>query len=480
MRKVKYNANERIENIVVEKIFIKGNIYLKSPLIIGSGIDENSDDDIQRDSMGNPFIPGTTLAGVFKEYVCNNYNEKIGRKLFGAKEDVNEKGKDGRKLDDDNKLSKLIIYDGYFDEDYIINIRDGVELDENRQTVDKSKYDYEIIEPCTFFKLRMEINIRENDLNYEEKYKEAVDFILQVLIQGKIFIGGKVSRGFGRVYLKEDSLKCMKINLKLKENLNRLFDFNWESKCFEDYDELKAIDIKDQFTEVKVNIRVPNSVIIRRYSGDPEDVDYENIKSYYGYDETVPVIPGTTWAGVFIHHTKKILREILESSYKELSREIKDEIIKRFVDDLYFEGIINREDGKQIRARSKIFFEESVIYNSITIPQTRVKIDRFTGGSFESALYDSKAEYSGHSQLNIKILETDEENKDVILGMVLLVLRDLDIGIVAVGGETSIGRGILKIDGEIKINGLNDYDINKYYTALARKVERLKEEIDNE
>ncbi|CCQ92994.1 hypothetical protein CULT_1170015 [[Clostridium] ultunense Esp] len=479
MRRVNNKCKERIENIVVEKLFLKGDIYLDSPLAIGSGADDNSDNDIQRDSMGNPFIPGTSLAGVFKEYLCNNYDSTIGKEIFGEIViGLENEENNSKKESNDNRLSKVIVYDGYFDEGYIISIRDGVELDINKRAVDKSKYDYEIIEPCTFFKLKMEIDIRENDRHNKEKYIEAIDYLLCALIQGKIYIGGKVSRGFGRVSLDRNSLKYMVVNLESREDLSKLLDFNWESKYFVDYEELKIIDKEDQIVEIETKITVPNSFIIRRYSGSQDDVDYESIRSYHSFDETVPVIPGTSWAGVFMHNTVKILDEILKNSYRDIPKDVRDIIIKQFIDELFFEDIIKREDNKEIRARSKIFFDETVILDSVPIKQTRIKIDRFTGGAAEGALYDSKAEYLGHGILNIRILEKDDAN--VILGMILLILKDLDNGLITVGGETAIGRGILRIDGDIRVNGTNEYDSNEYYNALARKIKGIKEGLDNE
>ena len=45
-------------------ILIKGILKTCTPFMIGSGEEESSDSDVLRDSDGNVYIPGTSLAGV--------------------------------------------------------------------------------------------------------------------------------------------------------------------------------------------------------------------------------------------------------------------------------------------------------------------------------------------------------------------------------------------------------------------------------
>ena len=62
---------------VTGKIIITGMLMLDSPLLIGQGghTAEASQADIQvlRDGEGRPFIPGTSLAGVLRDFCEREY-----------------------------------------------------------------------------------------------------------------------------------------------------------------------------------------------------------------------------------------------------------------------------------------------------------------------------------------------------------------------------------------------------------------------
>ncbi|MFO7343336.1 MAG: RAMP superfamily CRISPR-associated protein, partial [Bacillaceae bacterium] len=142
---------------VVERIYVKGILKLKSPCLVGSGENNNADIDFVRkyvlvdqhagishaskDVSINkyvtvPYIPGTSLAGVFRNYLSEEGREnKLVEHMFGKK----IKGLNSS----DATISKLYVYDA----DMIDQkqnptfIRDGVKLDPDTKTsVDKGKY----------------------------------------------------------------------------------------------------------------------------------------------------------------------------------------------------------------------------------------------------------------------------------------------------------------------------------------------------
>ncbi|HAE86783.1 TPA: hypothetical protein DCG86_02030, partial [Candidatus Marinimicrobia bacterium] len=45
---------------VLGRILVKGELSLLSPLIIGTGTGNETDNDLQTDGMGLPFIPGSS------------------------------------------------------------------------------------------------------------------------------------------------------------------------------------------------------------------------------------------------------------------------------------------------------------------------------------------------------------------------------------------------------------------------------------
>ena len=80
--------------------------------------------------------------------------------------------------------------------------------------------------------------------------------------------------------------------------------------------------------------------------------------------------------------------------------------------------------------------------------QDRVAIDRFTGGSLQSALFNEKPVYpcslKEQTKTNIRLRLTLEEPENAEIGLLLLTLRDFWYGHAALGGETSNGRGTLQ------------------------------------
>jgi hypothetical protein len=82
---------------------------------------------------------------------------------------------------------------------------------------------------------------------------------------------------------------------------------------------------------------------------------------------------------------------------------------------------------------------------------TRVKIDRFTGGAADGALFSEKPWYGGQTSLEVRY----PKGCDHIRELLLLGFEALDKGLITIGGETSIGRGFFNVsdkNGNITLN----------------------------
>lgn len=103
---------------LVRKIVIQSKLKTQSPLRIGSGANEGLTDIlILKDKQGQPFIPGTSMAGVLRSEIAAIYGEEAADKLFGLI--------DGRNANQ----SMLNISDVVLTSKGII-VRDGVAIDE--------------------------------------------------------------------------------------------------------------------------------------------------------------------------------------------------------------------------------------------------------------------------------------------------------------------------------------------------------------
>ena len=396
--------NRQIENKIVKIIKITFDLRAALPLIIGSGESEYSDVEILKDNKDNPYIPGTAIAGVMRHYTKND--------------DVFR----------DDKLSPIYTYDCEI-KNYKISVRDGVELDDDKVSKNTAKYDYEIIEDGAEFNVRLDLIIREKNQNGDPKYPkekeicQCVKKFIWGIYNGEIYIGAKSKRGFGRVELIEGTLK---IN---DEEYNKYKEFKYDLT----YDVLK----------VKLHLR--GGIMIRKYNDNPEGADFIHLKS-----GGKSIIPGTTWSGAIRHRTEDIFKSL--GKYNEA------------IERVFGSKMSSSEDQGHA---SLVIFEESTINGGGALPQTRVKIDRFTGGAVDSALYTEEPHYIGDTTLVIKY----PKDKNYIVGLLLPALEDLCRGYLAIGGETSIGRGIFE-NGEIELNGKPLLNKDFYYGEVLKEADK--------
>ncbi len=130
------NMGNKDTNRVEKVIYIKGKLKLLSPLLVGNGEREFTDNDLIKDSNGNPFIPGTSIAGSVRNYIeeiLNEEKESIDI-LFGGEETGSNQ-------------SLLYFYDSTLIKEGTISMRDGIAVNDFMKvakTNEYAKYDYQI------------------------------------------------------------------------------------------------------------------------------------------------------------------------------------------------------------------------------------------------------------------------------------------------------------------------------------------------
>jgi CRISPR/Cas system CSM-associated protein Csm3 (group 7 of RAMP superfamily) len=302
-----------------------------------------------------------------------------------------------------------------------------------------------------------------------QKAENVFAAIYKKLENGELVIGAKTNNGFGKLKLVEGFYKkydFTKAN-DVKDWLLLPFRFNTKAN-FQNNNEVAEL-IKSKANKFIINAKfdLKTSIISRTYSTDPELPDAVNIKSN-GND----IIPGSGLKGAIRARAEKIVNTLAGKSL-----DIKEnEIIKNLFG---WEG----DKGKDAK-KGKLKVTENEIpldlANLSSFIQTRIKIDRFTGGTIESALFESMPIFSNSSlDLNKKGIEIHiqvDACKDYEVGLLLLVLKDLWTGDLALGGEKNVGRGVLKgISADIIKDGKNLITI----TASDFEDENRLQEIEN-
>lgn len=403
---------------VKNMIYYKIDIELLSPLSVGSGENAQTDKDVIVDSLGNPFIPATAIAGVLRSYIKKK-NQKtadnipLDNAIFGyiSTERLTE--------DEKNCLEKpscIRVYDACCTDGTTccITTRDSVKL-EKKIAVEGAKFDMEVVETGATFTGYLEL------LSDEAWCVNAVEEALAAVHIGKISVGSKTSRGYGRLGL----VVKKRVVSDVKEWLEfRMFDD-------EAWAEADAVDLdnKAEKFELTAQLELVGGISVRKYTTTVSDngesmPDYQSLSLESNADAVV--IPGTSWAGAF------------RSRFAEI------------VDTATVKSVFGDVDPKtKFTQKSKIMFGESVFSGGTYKISTRNAIDRFSGATKDGALYTEKTYYYGSTELNISFADKPDKNVLWALGV---CLADLHNGFLAVGGLTSVGRGLFKI-ASLDLNG---------------------------
>lgn len=394
---------------IQKRYYIAVNLKLCSPLSVANGDDQYTDADIVRSAGGKAFLPGTSIAGVFRAYMDQQETRDA---IMGFSE--GEKG----------RMSALLIRDAYF-ENPNVSVRDGVRLADG-VAVPGGKFDFEIIETGAHTTLYLEYVKREDDagdgLTWIAKMIQGMD-------RGDIRFGAKKNRGLGSV----------KVTQVYKAEFDSTQREAWITFCRDgepiqqpDYcwDDWKTLGQpqEEKYVNLSIPLKLTGGISIRKYSAEPNKADFEHITC-----NGKPVIPGSSWNGAIRARTSEILEEAGCSWERR----------KKLMD--FWFGYVEKKEACQ----SLIVFGESILEGSTRLAATRNKINRFDASTVEGGLYTEISYFGGTTALQIKIRK--KEGYQGLLGMILLILDEIREGYLAIGGQTAVGRGIFEGNGEPQI-----------------------------
>lgn len=418
---------------IIGKILIKGDLVLASPLLIGDGEGETSENkiDIHVLKKNNiekqkeiPFIPGTSLCGVLREYMTG-IEPKTVAKLFG----------------DAKKFQSAIQIDDIELEDGEVTSRDGVSIDGLTGTgIDGAKYDYEAIDRGASGSLRILINLRGGNVDNEKfddktytlnEVQSTVDELI-VRLQHGIRLGALTAKGFGLTKVK--NLTADFYDFRNKADVAAWLTDKPASRQLKPSAKTISDDPADFIVDAQFKFN--SSFIVRNYQVSADDkknkISAVSLRSQKDF-----VIPGTSLKGIFRHRAEKIFRT-LKLDVTQLEKLMGT----------------SKDSGEKIKSRF-IVAESYIAPDKVAeVAHTRNKIDRFTGGTLQGTLFTTKPVYQKNSEPTVTIHFEIRNAKDFEAGLALFLLRDMWKGNVAIGGEKSIGRGTVSgINAEIKFQG---------------------------
>lgn len=453
-------------NRIVKRIYYAVELQLRSSLAISSGEDGITDMDILRNRNGEVFIPGTSIAGAFRNYLQKNKEEDCnfgfsrgeeGRMssvcisdLYFAEKPVDAVADGEQAQSEFDKTPVDAVADGVqpadggqvqdkFDKRPVVTVRDGVQLTDGKQV--RNKFDMEIIETGASGILYFHYVIRENDRALDADSETA--HLLCGMERGEIRFGGNKTRGFGklavgRIYQAEFDSDHVQEWISFSKKIREISAYPVK-KGYEEWMEGRQADERKYYL-IRIPLKLTGGISIRKYSAEPLKADFEHITC-----NGEPIIPGTSWNGAIRADVKEILQQL------GCSPERSNSIIRQwfgYVELKKKQGMAPREKKKVNAWQSAVIIEESIIRNSVPVPMTRNKISRFDASAVTGALYSEITCCGGETELEIMVRKDESRWYYALLAVLELAVQDICKGYVAVGGQTAIGRGIFSGSSE--------------------------------
>lgn len=420
---------------IIGKVLLEGTLELLSPLLIGSGVQyegNNVDTQILRDEDDRPFIPGTSIAGVLRaalppETAAAFFGGSI--KLQGLPKEMEVQS--ATEIDDVELVAASVV------------TRDGVSIDNVLGVaMEERKYDYELVERGAAGRFQATITLRQYHEELFNDISTAVRELAERIATG-LRLGAMTAKGFGRINVsnlevspywfqkKEDAAAWLsgdekhapapgRYNVSAKNNWDRsLADSN--------------LIIDATFALVGSLLVKDTEVTLKNRAGEnPVHAIMKKSRDNY-------VIPGPSVKGALRHRAAYILEQLGFQEPLQFLNNLMG------LDDEAMKEARERRDATTLR-QSRLFVDEAYIDTTdvTALRQTRNRIDRFTGGTIDGALFTTEAIWGKANTAPVHIRFEIRGANAPEIGLALLLLKDLSLGRLPLGGEKSIGRGVLE------------------------------------
>lgn len=439
---------------IVRRIIIQGTLELLSPTGFGNGdTDGITDMSLLRDPLeGRALLTGASIAGALRNYLWeieHGYAQEPDRQKQRHKASLTVQLFGSLHGDPDGTQSPLIIDDaiGVLPS---TELRDGVRIDAATRTAKAGqKFDYELLRAGTTFPLRFELLLSQED-EPQDRLREALVLTLRGLEKpGQIHLGVRKRRGFGECQVKEwqvteyDLTTPTELLAWLHESGATRRDRSITNLLLAQpqafLHRISAIDRRCWF-RLSATLALESSLLMRSGIGPlgqgddtevavnntPDTVHIHRLRADTG--QRIPVLPGTSIAGVLRHRALRIAQTLHPDQGEQM-------INKLF-------GIGPARRGDDTHTGSRVHVAETTIETPAEnlLVQNRIRIDRFTGGVLDNLLFDEAPLFGNeHVQLRLDIAIRQPCRAEI--GLFLLLLKDLWLSDLPLGGGANIGRG---------------------------------------
>ncbi|AFZ11527.1 protein of unknown function DUF324 [Crinalium epipsammum PCC 9333] len=457
------------------RIKVTGTLIAQSPIHVG-GINDNPEVDltIAVNGQGHYYIPGTSLAGAFRNWMqMYTGSEHFINGLWGFQE----------KKGGNNGHASFILIEDAIVQGAVLEIRDGVGINRFSGTAaEQAKYDRAILTRGSKINLDITFEVTSKASADWSKYQKLFFQLIDALQHGEIRLGAAKTRGLGKVKLL--NAKVIEQDLLTHSGIIQALQNQGNVLNLSQLTNQITISSANPILDIVINW-TPQSPLMVKAEGDGIAVDILPLVSAVDSSVTF-VLPGSSVKGTLRSQAERIIRTVrnltipndsnngqtfIQQVEVALVKDIfgtaaKNEGENQFgkigslsVDDCYANIPISVNDWENIKSATN---ETNLIQvlNRANLTNTQqvfhVAVDRWTGGAAEGFLYTT-LEPMGISWQPLRLslnLGRLESNSLPALALLLLVLRDLSQRKIPLGYATNRGMGAIKVDS-ISIQGRN-------------------------
>ncbi len=418
-------------------------IEATTPFRVGSGNQSiETDSTVIKDINGLPYIPATTLAGIFRS------SSKSGEEVFGYQS--GDSGLGSKILFSDAKIMNASgeVIDTYSDAEsdsflkqYLhLPIRQHVRIGTKGAAVDGAKFDEEIVYKGSRFCFEVEYLADSID-------DGTLEEVLSVLNMDSFRIGSGSRNGFGAFKLVQ--AKIRHLDLSLPEHLLS-YSGKSSSLCYSSFwDDCEVITLDSRhdgdWTRYKLSLSPIDFILFGAGHGDLEgDADITPVRekivtweNSQGIFKEVFIIPGTSIKGALAHraayHCNRSNSESVVDLYALQSFD--HSVGKNVLVDLF------GSEGEE-KSRGNVMIPDVVIDGRLSETiMNHVVIDNYSGGAIDGLLFAEKAVYAAGTDIDLEILVKTDSVSQRSIDAFEKALDDLCEGLLPLGGGVNRGHG---------------------------------------
>lgn len=432
---------------------VRMTVEAATPLAVGTGkgSDILTDAPVAKDVNGLPYIPATSIAGVLRHamgYVDNKTDGNPFGYIDGADNDDSGHGsdiiftdavmvgKDGKALDG---IQNIDWDDEFYRAFQDLPIRQHVRINDKGTAENNGKFDNEVVYKGTRFVFEIELVSDNDNDNHIEK---AIEHLRYCTLR----IGGGTRKGYGRLNV----VKCQQASLNLakpedlEKYLKKSSSLAEEWAGFTKISETESLD-DSKWTHYQLKLKPLDFFMFGSGMGDSDADNVYVSELVVSQGESIDnnkrvLIPGSSVKGAIAHRTAYHYNKIKgnfagKTEPKEITGSNNEAVAAIFgekkSDNTFTRGRILIDDviKGQAEPKSKPFFHN--------------KIDQFTGGTMDGALFQEKVIYDKDTEYTFDIyVENSALADDDIKKAFVQSLRDICTGLLPLGGITNRGNGI--------------------------------------